>query len=358
MKKYLFYLPLFYVAFSACSSPQQEESKTVIKVEEKEEPELIPEVKLSKLPEEQELSTFKETQFNLTLEHKINNKKNNIYCVTMLYAWDAIRTQINAELTIKKELKDLTLLNNSTSFIDVLKQNEYTLNTEITDFEIYAKAEFSKTLPFRNIFENDFEIIFNKQKIAAFGCYGPGYEFQEQMTILYYENDDHFVVQLNPTDKEHCLILYKTNKTFPSMTAYLGALNDVIELGKQERKIEENKWKYSFDHSDVLKIPKFSFNLSSNYPTLLDNTFTSPQNTIKVLKAWQRTAFHLDEGGAIIESEAEMYLDAAIMVEEENKIIPQKLIFDKPFLILSKRVDAQHPYFCMWVANTELMIKK
>jgi hypothetical protein len=349
MKKYLFYLPLFYIACSSCSSPQLEESTTVVKEEDS-----ISEQKTAKLPKEQDLSNFQGTQFNLTLEHAIDSKKNNIYSVTMLYAWNEIRTSLANNITIDKGLEDLTLLNNSNSFIDVLKQNEYIVNTEITEFEIKAKAEFSKMLPFEIPFEKDFEILFNEKEVAAFGCYGPGYEFQEQMDILYYESDDHFVVQLNPIDKEHSLILYKTNKTFSSMSAYLKTLNNVIELGKQEMKTEENSWKYDFNDDDVLKIPKFSFNISTDYSTLVDNTFTTPQNKFKVLKAWQRTAFHLDEGGAIIESAAAM--DAAAM--EEEMTTPKKLIFDKPFLILSKRVDAQHPYFCMWVANTELMIKK
>lgn len=351
MKKYLFYLPIFYITLSACSSPQMEVSKTVVKKDNS-----ISEPKIVKLPEEQDLSNFTETQFNLTLEHKIDSKKNNIYCVTMLYAWDEIRIALANKITINKGLEDLTLLNNSKSFFEVLKQNEYTVNTEITEFEINANAEFSKMLPFKIPFEKDFEILFNEQKIAAFGCYGPGYEFREQMDILYYESDDHFVVQLNPIDKEHSLILYKTNMTFPSMSAYLTALNNVIELGKQEMKTEENSWKYDFNDDDVLKIPKFSFNLSTNYPSLVGNTFIGDSKNYQITRAWQRTAFHLDEGGAIIESEAAMY--AAVEAMEEEKPTPKKLIFDKPFLILSKRVDAQHPYFCMWVANTELMIKK
>jgi hypothetical protein len=351
MKKYLFYLPLFYVGLSACSSQQQEESTTVVKEEDS-----ISEPKTAQLPEEQDLSNFQGTQFNLTLEHAIDSKKNNIYSVTMLYAWNEIRTSIANNITIDKGLEDLTLLNNSNSFIDVLKQNEYIVNTEITEFEIKAKAEFSKMLPFEIPFEKNFEILFNEQKVAAFGCYGPGYEFQEQMDILYYESDDHFVVQLNPIDKEHSLILYKTNKIFPSMSAYLTALNNVIELGKQEMKTEENSWKYDFNDDDVLKIPKFSFNLSTNYPSLVGNTFIGDSKNYEITRAWQRTAFHLDEGGAIIESEAAM--EAAVEAMEEEMQTPKNLIFDKPFLILSKRVDAQHPYFCMWVANSELMINK
>jgi hypothetical protein len=32
------------------------------------------------------------------------------------------------------------------------------------------------------------------------------------------------------------------------------------------------------------------------------------------------------------------------------------MIFDKEFLILLKRKDAENPYFGMWTTNTELMI--
>ena len=34
---------------------------------------------------------------------------------------------------------------------------------------------------------------------------------------------------------------------------------------------------------------------------------------------------------------------------------PRQLVFDKPFLILLQRGDAQQPYFALWVDNAELL---
>ena len=68
-------------------------------------------------------------------------------------------------------------------------------------------------------------------------------------------------------------------------------------------------------------------------------------------------AFHLDENGAAVKSEAviEYYLGIEDTPERPQ---PKKMIFDRPFYVLLKRADASQPYFVLWVANTELMVKE
>jgi len=34
------------------------------------------------------------------------------------------------------------------------------------------------------------------------------------------------------------------------------------------------------------------------------------------------------------------------------------MIFDTPFLVLMQRVDAQTPYFALWVDNPELLVPR
>lgn len=46
------------------------------------------------------------------------------------------------------------------------------------------------------------------------------------------------------------------------------------------------------------------------------------------------------------------------MDEEYEKPRPKKLIFDQPFFVLLKRTNSKNPYFAMWVANAELMIRE
>lgn len=136
------------------------------------------------------------------------------------------------------------------------------------------------------------------------------------------------------------------------MTVEIEKLN---ELGKTEKKNEKTSWKYYFNEEDIVLIPKFNFNIETNYTNLEGNKFNSINQNFQIESAWQRTAFILDESGAEIESEAEIEVASEEVEKEYQKPKPKKMIFNKPFLILLKRTDAKNPYFGLWTTNSELM---
>jgi len=306
------------------------------------------------------LSEFEKTQFIPTLEHKITNDKNSVYCATLLFAWHEIREQINSSLTISDDYFDLKLLNQSTSYNDVLKKNEYEISGEIDGDLITAKAKFNKSLPFELKLQsfND-KLIFDGQKVSSFGVRGfDSYEQLKIVRIIYYKDDNNFILKLLPKDKEHEIILFKTDKNFNSIAEMSKEIEKMTEIGKTEKKNGKISWKYYYSEDDIVIIPKFDFNIETNYNTLEGNYFsTDNDETFQIEQAWQRTAFILDENGAEIESEAEIEV-AVEEIEEYEKPKPKKMIFDKPFLILLKRTDAKNPYFGLWTMNTELMIKE
>jgi len=313
-----------------------------------------------KFPEVKKLTEYENTKFIPTLEHKISNDKNSVYCATLLFAWDEIRSQINPPLTISEEYSDLKLLNNSTSFKNVLKSNEYTVSGEVDGDLIKSKAEFNKSLPFElklQSFRN--KLTFDGQKVSSFGVNGfDSYEQLNIVKIIYYKNDNNFILKLLPKDKEHEIILFKTDQTFNSIAEMTSEFEKLTKIGKTEKKNENISWKYYYNEEDIVVIPKFNFNIETNYSTLEGTNFKSNKQNFQIERAWQRTAFILDESGAEIESEAEIAVATEAMEEEYEKPKPKKMIFDKPFLILLKRIDAQNPYFGLWTANTELMIKE
>lgn len=314
-----------------------------------------------KFPEVKNLSEYKNTEFIPTLEHKISNDKNSVYCATLLFAWDEIRKQIDSPLTIPEAYADLQLLNKSTSFEDVLKSNEYEVEGAVYGDIITARAEFNKSLPFElklQSFKN--KLIFEGQKVSSFGVNGyDNYEQLKIVNIIYYKNDNNFIIKLLPKDKEHEIILFKTDQSFNSIAEMTTEIEKLTEIGKTEIKNEKINWKYFFyNEEDVVVIPKFNFNIETNYSTLEGNKFSSDKQEFQIEQAWQRTAFILDESGAEIESEAEIEVAVEEMEEEYEIPKPKKMIFDKPFLILLKRTDAKNPYFGLWVANTELMKKE
>lgn len=303
------------------------------------------------------LSEYKKTQFIPTLEHKISNDKNSVYCATLLFAWDEIRKQINSPLSISDEHFELKLLNNSTSFIDVLKSNEYEISGKIEGDKITARAEFAKSLPFElklQSFKN--KLTFNGQKVASFGIIGyDSYEQLKIVKIIYYKNDKNFIIKLLPKDKQHEIILFKTDQSINSISEMTTEINKLTEIGKTEKKNEKINWRYYFDSEDEVIIPKLNFNIETNYSTLEGNRFSSAIKNFQIEQVWQRTAFILDESGAEIESESEIEVAVEAVEEEYEKPRPKKMIFDKPFLILLKRTDAKSPYFGLWTTNTELM---
>jgi hypothetical protein len=311
-----------------------------------------------KFLEVKKLSEYKNTQFIPTLEHKISNDKNSVYCATLLFAWDEIRKQINSPLTISNEYFDLKLLNKSTSFENVLKSNEYNVSGKVDGDLITARAEFNKSLPFElklQSFKN--KLTFDGQKVSSFGIYGyDDYEQLKIVQIVYYKNDNNFIIKLLPKDKEHEIILFKTDQSFISIGDMTKEIDKLTQIGKTEKKNEKINWKYFYSEEDIVIIPMFNFNIETNYSTLQGNKFNTDEQEFQIERAWQRTAFILDESGAEIESEAEIAFTEEEVEEEHEK--PKKMIFDKPFLILLKRTDSKNPYFGLWTTNTELMTKE
>lgn len=312
-----------------------------------------------KFPEVKKLSEYKNTQFIPTLEHKISKDKNSVYCATLLFAWDGIRKRINLPLTISDEYFDLKLLNQSTSFKNVLKSNEYKVSGEVDGDLISVRAEFNKSLPFElklQSFKN--KLTFDRQKVSSFGVYGyDSYEKLKIVKIIYYKNDNNFIIKLLPKDKEQEIILFKTDKNFNSIAEMTTEIEKLTEIGKTEKKNKKINWKYFYGEEDIVVIPKFKFNIETNFSKIEGSNFNAGKRNFQVERAWQRTAFFLDELGVEIESEAG--LEVTEEVEEEyEKPKPKKMIFDKPFLILLKRTDAKNPYFGLWTTNTELMMKE
>lgn len=311
-----------------------------------------------KFPEVKDLSEFKNTLFIPTLEHKISNDNNYVYCVTLLFAWDEIRTRINSPLIIPNDCIDLNLLNRSTTFTNALKSNEYNVSGEVNGNMVKASAEFNKSLPFEIKLQNfNDKLTFAGQKVSSFGV--NGYDSCEKLKIvkiIYYKNDNNFIIKLLPKDEQHEIILFKTERIFNSMVEMIREIEQLTEIGKSEKKDQKMNWKYSYNDDDKVVIPKFDFNIETNYSTLEGDRFSTDKKSFQIERAWQRTAFILDENGSEIESEAEMEFATEYIEEEYER--PKKMIFDKPFLVLLKRTDSKNPYFGLWTTNTELMIKE
>lgn len=310
-----------------------------------------------KFPEVRNLTFYKETEILPTLEHAISKDKNALYSSSLLFAWDDIRKRIEQPINIDNSFTDLILLNNSKSFMKSLDSNEYYGTGKIEDGVVKVRAEFSKSLPFElklTSFTN--QLTFDGKKVESFGKVGYDNHSEGIIQILYYKDDNNFILKLLPRDKEHEIILFKSSDTYKSMGEILPLIANKIMVGKKEKITVKKGWRYNLTDEDEVVIPKFKFNIENNYVSIEGKNFKGGNQNYLIETAYQRTAFILDESGAEIESEAEVELMLDDVEEEETKPHPKKMRFDKPFFLMLKRVDCDNPYFGLWTNNSELMV--
>lgn len=305
-----------------------------------------------KFPKVVNLNNFHNTDFVITLENKLSSSKNVIYSSSLLLAWDKLKKLLKAPITVDSTFNnELKLLNQSSSYYGSLKSEEYKTETKVQNGNVYIKAFFNKSLPFATRFHTfDNGVVFGNVRVRAFGIKYFELELNRQIKILYYKDDNHFVIKLFSIYADHEIFLVKGLQSKGCFLDMIDETNKLTNIGKNERKIMLNNWKYVINTNDILTIPVINFNIETNCEKLENQQFNSDNVNYIFGLAYQRTAFIIDEYGAKVESEA--------MFPAAKKREIKKLVFDKPFIIYLKRKECNYPYFAMKIMDTELMIKK
>jgi hypothetical protein len=313
----------------------------------------------TKFPDVKDLEHYKSSQFVPTIESNFSSNKNAVYCVTMLYAWNAIREILSSPFQFGNVSKDFELLNSSKLYKKVLDTLDYKIKAEVDNYTVRTEASFNKSLPFDHVlstFEKKENIVFKNKRVASFGIKGDDHEAAIALDILYYKDNNNFLIKLAFKDTLHEIILYKSEHQYASMDKIISEINNMKELGTRERKQKKKSWRYVLNETDEVVIPKFKFNIESNYRSIEGQSFITMNSPYTIKKAWQQIAFVLDEGGAGVGSNAATWMEAAMMPEDLEKPRPKLMRFDKPFFMMLKKKNSQYPYFAMWTSNTELMV--
>ncbi|KAA3437795.1 hypothetical protein [Rufibacter hautae] len=303
-----------------------------------------------------DISQLKNTSFVPTLEQAIDKGKNQIYCSTLLFAWNEIREESSSNIEIRKATEQLIFINESTLFRNSLSENEINNQVAIEDDLISAKSEFSKSLPFIFHFErNNKNLRFGANLVESFGFNGSSPELASQVEVLFYCSEKEFAIRLKPKAEDQEVLLYLPSKTSGSFEKLLRKLNQSIKTFSKSRSAEKDYWRYYFSEQDTLSIPILNFNLEKNYNTLVGSKVAINGKEFTVQEVNQQIALVLDHKGAEVQSEAEIGL-----VTGEIADLPKskRIIFDKPFLVVFKKKSSVNPYLVAWITNAELMNKK
>jgi hypothetical protein len=307
------------------------------------------------------LETLTNTDFVITLESPISQGKNIIYSTSLLYAWDEVEKQLASPVMVgdtnSAAFKTLVA---SESFRNSLAKSEYsTTGVNLADEIIYIKSAFEKNLHFASRFQQlNEDLFFRNDMVKAFGLKRvPSQDTISTYEILYYKDDDHFVLKLVPGDNNHEIILAKGLDEPANLGAALQQVNNFIAKGKTEKHHPGHEWKYRLGDKDMFAVPVIRFNLETNYKNLENqHFFLKDERGYTIVLASQQNAFTLDEEGSTVKSEAEVaaVVDSVVAMPEV-KTYEKNLLCNKTFYIVVKRTDAVNPYFMMKVNNTELL---
>jgi len=213
------------------------------------------------------------------------------------------------------------------------------LNVNLRDIDIISYAYFLKEVEYETQFKEK-DVLFNGETVKGF--YAEKRTQKENVIVLYYENDDKFIIKLRLKDNNDELILAKGFD--------INDPDNIINVIN-----EKNKYINSIEESDIFEAPNLHLDYHRDYEEMIGKFLAnSGFQDYYIAQMFENIKFDMDYKGARVENEA------AIIPKWGAKSGPveiRKFILNKPYWVVMKRSDSRNPYFVLGVNNTELMKK-
>ncbi|HBO45804.1 MAG TPA: hypothetical protein DD670_18155 [Planctomycetaceae bacterium] len=333
-------------------------------------------------------SDLRDTIITPHLEAPIEENKNLLWCGSFQLAWNEVCALIAEDVRFADDEPDMVAVLNRKVFtgkqVDaesyvavagfvkddvhekIKRQLEDTFDGSATPRylppsgltprpqDIVAYAYLFKNLAFETPFERiEQPLIFNEREVP---CFGVGHEYKpgrharlDQVVLLDYKHGDDFIIELKTKSEKDRLILAKI---LPERT-----------LGETIRSIEDrivNAEPIRPSEGDVVKVPRLNFDVTRRYHELeghrLAVTNQDVADDLIILSAVQNIRFQTDEKGVRLRSES--HISIGCSAKTRLPAAEHVMIFDRPFLVLLQRANADVPYFALWVENPELLVKR
>jgi hypothetical protein len=205
-------------------------------------------------------------------------------------------------------------------------------------------------------FENDEPFQFTDHEgrqnaIGAFGIRRKDHDayraLRRQVAIVYADREFRGEFVLDPCqDSQPNQVLLARVKRQATLAATLA------DVGRKISGSNANWSTKSVHSNETLIVPNMNWRIEHHFTELegSDKHLLNPSLPgLHLATALQVIRFRLDRGGVELESEAQ------VQVKDGGS---RDFHFDRPYLIILKKRDAKHPFFVMWVDNTELLCPK
>ena len=224
-------------------------------------------------------------------------------------------------------------------------KDKFNQGSEILDNLDWTQGYIFYTMLYREFeFESKFDVLSNTdfgiyKDIKFFGISPPSSEkLGEQITILFYENDQNFAISLKTKSGDQ-VIMYKnpSGETFEEI------------YDNMNQKIEAYEGTTVFSEKDEFKAPMISINYLRDYEELKHIPFlTVDGDELEIEEALQTVEFILDEKGGKVKSEAVIETRETAMLNEAE---PKKLYLNDTFALFLKEEKQEKPYLAAKITD-------
>lgn len=323
-----------------------------------------------------------------TLDTPIPENKSAIWCSSFQFAWNHLKTDVTkGEIQLKNAEAVAARLNQAEQSENDLDASDfYAMAGRVRDGIVqkiqtemehkfpdvpapqlaapadgvvaygYMRARLKFSTPF---FENDEKLAFIDSTGTEIGVKSFGIrkrddyaykQLREQVKVLYASEDllergegGEFIIDPCKYSHPYQIVLARINRKPTLAEAIADAHKKVTEYSRKG-------WPIDLRARDTLLIPGMHWRISHHFKELegTDKQFQNP--TLRGLyldTALQTIEFRLDRSGAELASESKVFVKPAATYFD----------FNRSFLIILKKRDAEHPIFVMWVDNSELLDK-
>lgn len=330
------------------------------------------------LPEHEGKNTICQSTVVPTPDFQLTSN-NMVYCASFQLAWQALKGIIDEDIVLTGQPHLVEQLNQASFNRESLSPDDYYVNFGFGKEDILTQINndlidrFGSNAPdkinmilrpedmiiYAYIFKNlKFEYAFDKleqpiyfqskEGVRTVKGYGinsyRSYRHQHlknQVEILYYKNQDDFVIGLNTSQYQDEYLMAKI-KPGATLGETYQALCEKIALGKKDVLKER----------DSLIMPYIDIDITRKYNEIINRPFlNASMKGFYMSEALQNIKFSAGEKGAVVSSEAK------IIFSRETVWDSRQLIFNGPFMIALKRRSAPEPYLLIWINNAELLKK-
>jgi hypothetical protein len=323
------------------------------------------------------------------LGESIRPDRNYVDCVTFQMAWDQLKQRFGGPLNFEKPLSLADHLNRETFDVKNISADSYFAYCERWEPGIEQRIQalrdekfpqsslpvpeipgdpsgyvaytyLFKLLKFALPFERHKQALLFQHsqqvsRVASFGSPGDkslsghhASELSAQVRVHSYASPDNFVISLYPKEYGDEIVLAKL-RPGRTIDETIGLVQD--RIANHAVQGEDQIWNAN---EEPLWVPLIHLNVHRRYSELEGKPFKTPQFKGTIVWTSQDLRFRLDETGARVESQASLSAKSPDGPLEPRRE-PRRLLFDRPFLVLLRRLEAKSPYLAVWIGNSDLL---